>query len=191
MNMNMDEFLAFCREGNPISGEDKELHGLLTQCSYEAQRITMELNNFLSFQGRDHRDIQRTDRNRSGFFFHVFPAILYGLREKHQYREKCVLQHRVFFSGQGRHPHRRRFTDRHECHDCDTESRVAPGDEEHHIRVTGEVREERLDRIQCHHPAWCHNRGQFRHCCRSSRHKRRSGKCGSCRGAGESRERDS
>jgi acetyltransferase-like isoleucine patch superfamily enzyme len=44
MKMNMDEFLSFCREGNPISGEDKELHGLLTQCSYEAQRITMELN---------------------------------------------------------------------------------------------------------------------------------------------------
>ncbi len=45
MAMNMDKFLEFCREGNPISGEDKELHGLLTQCSYEAQRITMELNN--------------------------------------------------------------------------------------------------------------------------------------------------
>ncbi|PFG03418.1 sugar O-acetyltransferase [Bacillus sp. es.034] len=42
--MNMEEFLTFCKEGNPISGEDKELHGLLTQCSYEAQRITMELN---------------------------------------------------------------------------------------------------------------------------------------------------
>ncbi|OXS64552.1 succinyltransferase-like protein [Bacillus sp. V-88] len=42
--MNMEEFLAFCREGNPISGDDEELHGLLTQCSYEAQRITMELN---------------------------------------------------------------------------------------------------------------------------------------------------
>ncbi|QQK74471.1 sugar O-acetyltransferase [Salicibibacter cibarius] len=42
--MNMDEFIDFCKEGNPIPGEDKELHGLLTQCSFEAQRITMELN---------------------------------------------------------------------------------------------------------------------------------------------------
>ncbi|WP_138493555.1 sugar O-acetyltransferase [Paenibacillus pinistramenti] len=42
--MNMSEFIDFCRQGNPISGEDKELHGLLVQCSYEAQRITMELN---------------------------------------------------------------------------------------------------------------------------------------------------
>lgn len=42
--MNIREFIEFCKEGNPISGEDQELHGLLTQCSYEAQRITMELN---------------------------------------------------------------------------------------------------------------------------------------------------
>jgi acetyltransferase-like isoleucine patch superfamily enzyme len=43
-SMNMEEFIEFCKEGNPISGEDKELHGLLTQCSFEAQRITMDLN---------------------------------------------------------------------------------------------------------------------------------------------------
>lgn len=43
--MNMEEFIEYCREGNPIKGEDKELHSLLTTCSYEAQRITMELNN--------------------------------------------------------------------------------------------------------------------------------------------------
>jgi acetyltransferase-like isoleucine patch superfamily enzyme len=43
--VDMEEFLAFCKKGTPISGEDKILHGLLTQCSYEAQRITMELNN--------------------------------------------------------------------------------------------------------------------------------------------------
>jgi acetyltransferase-like isoleucine patch superfamily enzyme len=42
--MDMKEFIDFCKKGNPISGEDKELHGLLTQCSYEAQKITMELN---------------------------------------------------------------------------------------------------------------------------------------------------
>ena len=40
----MKEFIDFCKKGNPISGVDKELHGLLTQCSYEAQKITMELN---------------------------------------------------------------------------------------------------------------------------------------------------
>ncbi|ASN06302.1 sugar O-acetyltransferase [Virgibacillus necropolis] len=42
--MDMKDFINFCKTGNPISGEDKELHGLLTQCSFEAQRITMELN---------------------------------------------------------------------------------------------------------------------------------------------------
>ena len=40
----MNDFIDFCKKGNPISGEDKELHGLLTQVSYEAQRITMALN---------------------------------------------------------------------------------------------------------------------------------------------------
>lgn len=43
--MDMKEFIKYCREGNPISGEDKKLHKLLTDCSYEAQKITMELNN--------------------------------------------------------------------------------------------------------------------------------------------------
>lgn len=42
--MEMKEFIDFCKNGNSISGEDKELHGLLTQCSYQAQKITMELN---------------------------------------------------------------------------------------------------------------------------------------------------
>ncbi|WP_410772132.1 sugar O-acetyltransferase [Fontibacillus sp. BL9] len=42
--MDMKEFLDFCKSGNPISGEDRELHGLLVQCSFEAQRITMKLN---------------------------------------------------------------------------------------------------------------------------------------------------
>ncbi|MDG5472449.1 sugar O-acetyltransferase [Jeotgalibacillus sp. ET6] len=40
----MDEFISFCREGNPISGEDRHLHDLLVQCSFEAQKITMKLN---------------------------------------------------------------------------------------------------------------------------------------------------
>lgn len=42
--MDMKDFIDFCKNRNPISGEDKELHGLLTECSYEAQRITMALN---------------------------------------------------------------------------------------------------------------------------------------------------
>ncbi|KQL36061.1 sugar O-acetyltransferase [Psychrobacillus sp. FJAT-21963] len=42
--MDMKDFIVFCKKGNPISGEDKELHVLLTKCSYEAQRITMKLN---------------------------------------------------------------------------------------------------------------------------------------------------
>lgn len=42
--MDMKDFIIFCREGNSISGEDKKLHGLLTQRSYEALKITMTLN---------------------------------------------------------------------------------------------------------------------------------------------------
>lgn len=42
--MNMKDFINFCKAGKPISGEDKELHDLLVQCSYEAQKITMKLN---------------------------------------------------------------------------------------------------------------------------------------------------
>ncbi|MDR4938368.1 DapH/DapD/GlmU-related protein [Rossellomorea marisflavi] len=42
--MNKDEFIEYCRAGHPIAGEDKELHGMLTDCSFEAQRMTMKLN---------------------------------------------------------------------------------------------------------------------------------------------------
>ncbi|AZJ21123.1 MULTISPECIES: sugar O-acetyltransferase [Bacillus] len=42
--MDMKDFINFCKAGKPISGEDKELHDLLVQCSYEAQKITMKLN---------------------------------------------------------------------------------------------------------------------------------------------------
>lgn len=42
--MNMNEFIEFCRQGNSISGDDTELHGLLVQCSFDAQKVTMELN---------------------------------------------------------------------------------------------------------------------------------------------------
>lgn len=40
----MNEFIEFCKEGHLITGEDKELHGLLIQRSYEALRITTTLN---------------------------------------------------------------------------------------------------------------------------------------------------
>lgn len=42
--MDKAAFIQFCREGNPIAGEDTELHQLLVECSFDAQRITMELN---------------------------------------------------------------------------------------------------------------------------------------------------
>lgn len=42
--MKMEEFIDFCKAGNPIRGEDTDLHGLLVKCSYEAQKITMKLN---------------------------------------------------------------------------------------------------------------------------------------------------
>ncbi|MEC0093167.1 sugar O-acetyltransferase [Paenibacillus macquariensis] len=42
--MDMKDFIDFCKKGSPISGEDKELHELLIQCSFQAQKITMELN---------------------------------------------------------------------------------------------------------------------------------------------------
>lgn len=35
--MDMKEFIAFCKAGNPINGDDKELSPLLNQCSFEAQ----------------------------------------------------------------------------------------------------------------------------------------------------------
>jgi|SRR5699024_5203325 len=42
--MDMKTFIDYCRQGNPISGEDTKMHDLLTQCSFEAQKITMKLN---------------------------------------------------------------------------------------------------------------------------------------------------
>lgn len=42
--MDKKEFIAFCKAGNPIAGEDQELHHLLTECSREAIKITTELN---------------------------------------------------------------------------------------------------------------------------------------------------
>lgn len=43
--MQMDEFIAYCRAGHSISSQESELISLLHQCAYEAQRITMKLNN--------------------------------------------------------------------------------------------------------------------------------------------------
>jgi hypothetical protein len=34
----MKDFIDFCKNGYPISGEDKELHRLLKQCSYKPKR---------------------------------------------------------------------------------------------------------------------------------------------------------
>jgi acetyltransferase-like isoleucine patch superfamily enzyme len=42
--MEMQEFIDFCKAGNPISSADKELHGLLVQSSFKALMITMDLN---------------------------------------------------------------------------------------------------------------------------------------------------
>ena len=42
--MDMHDFIEFCKTGHSISGEDKQLHELLVQCSFQAQRITMKLN---------------------------------------------------------------------------------------------------------------------------------------------------
>lgn len=42
--MEMQKFIDFCKAGNPISSTDKELHRLLVQSSFQAQKIMMELN---------------------------------------------------------------------------------------------------------------------------------------------------
>lgn len=42
--MEMQEFIDFCKAGNPISSTDKDLHGLLVQSSFQAQKMMMELN---------------------------------------------------------------------------------------------------------------------------------------------------
>ncbi len=53
--MNMEEFIEFCKKGNPISGVDQELHELLTQCSYDAQKNNDEIEHILSFKRGDSR----------------------------------------------------------------------------------------------------------------------------------------
>lgn len=42
--MEMNEFLEFCKQGHPISEEDKEVNELSARCSDEAQKLTMTLN---------------------------------------------------------------------------------------------------------------------------------------------------
>ena len=42
--MEMNEFLEFCKQGHPISEEDKEVNELSARCSDEAQKLTMVLN---------------------------------------------------------------------------------------------------------------------------------------------------
>lgn len=43
--MNLTEFIEYCREGHPISSKETELFSLLRHCAFEAQRLTMKLNN--------------------------------------------------------------------------------------------------------------------------------------------------
>lgn len=43
--MEMNEFIEYCKAGHPIAADDEELFDLLVQCSRDAQRITMQLNN--------------------------------------------------------------------------------------------------------------------------------------------------
>ncbi|MGR5910125.1 hypothetical protein ACT7C4_13475 [Bacillus pacificus] len=47
--MDMKNFINFCKAGNPISGENKELHDLLVQSSYEAQKDNNEIKYILLF----------------------------------------------------------------------------------------------------------------------------------------------
>lgn len=42
--MNKQEFIDFCRAGNAIRAEDTDLHGLLVECAFDAQKITKKLN---------------------------------------------------------------------------------------------------------------------------------------------------
>ncbi|UOQ94836.1 sugar O-acetyltransferase [Halobacillus shinanisalinarum] len=71
--MDMKEFIDFCRKGNPISGEDKELHGLLVQCSFEAQRITMELNTSYHSKGKIVEIFSELTGNKIDSSFMCFP----------------------------------------------------------------------------------------------------------------------
>ena len=43
--MNINDFIEYCRAGNPIDSADKEKGTLLFQCANEAIRITNKLNN--------------------------------------------------------------------------------------------------------------------------------------------------
>ncbi|WP_295163086.1 DapH/DapD/GlmU-related protein [uncultured Brachyspira sp.] len=42
--MNIEEFIKYCKDGNPISNEDAELSALLHKCSQNAIKITYEIN---------------------------------------------------------------------------------------------------------------------------------------------------
>ncbi|MDF7674539.1 sugar O-acetyltransferase [Acetobacteraceae bacterium ESL0709] len=43
--MDFSEFISYCRAGHPISAQNKKYFSLLRYCAFEAQRITMRLNN--------------------------------------------------------------------------------------------------------------------------------------------------
>lgn len=42
--MNKPDFINFCRAGNPIRAEETDLHDLLIECAFDAQKITQKLN---------------------------------------------------------------------------------------------------------------------------------------------------
>lgn len=43
--MNIEEFIKYCKEGNPVSSIDKELSPFLHECAQNAIKICMEINN--------------------------------------------------------------------------------------------------------------------------------------------------
>ena len=49
--MNIDDFIKYCKEGNPIPSDDSNLSPYLYECSQNAIKIVMEINN--SYQTPD------------------------------------------------------------------------------------------------------------------------------------------
>ena len=43
--MNIEEFIKYCKDGNPVSSIDKELSPFLHECAQNAIKTTMEINN--------------------------------------------------------------------------------------------------------------------------------------------------
>lgn len=43
--MNIEDFIKYCKDGNPVSSIDKELSPFLHECAQNAIKTTMEINN--------------------------------------------------------------------------------------------------------------------------------------------------